>query len=201
MLVTFNLDMKSNLIKVAQTQFPVIDVIKNRWSARSFNGDPINHEQIHTILEAASWAASANNEQPWQYYFALRGTDSYTNLWNCLSEGNQAWTKNASILIVACIRKTFEKNGKDNGSAFHDLGMANANLLLQATSMKIYGHIMGGFDKSKATTALHLNENTIPVNMIVLGFLDEADKLEEPYLTRELTARNRKKVEEFSFNL
>ncbi len=201
MFFTLYLDMKSKLVKVAQTQFPVIDLIKNRWSARSFNSDILSQEKINTILEAASWAASANNEQPWQYYYAVRESQSFTNLWNCLNEGNQAWTKNASILIVACVRKTFEKNGKDNGSALHDLGMANASLLLQATSMNVYGHIMGGFDKSKATSVLNLNENIVPVNMLALGYLDEADKLEEPYLTRELTTRNRKKLEEFSFNL
>ena len=110
MFIPFKLNMKSNLIKIAQTNYPLIDVIKNRWSARSFTGDPIPQEQLNTILEAASWAASANNEQPWIYYYAHCNTTQFTSFWNCLNEGNHPWNKNASVLIIACIRKTFEKN-------------------------------------------------------------------------------------------
>ncbi|NOT36925.1 MAG: nitroreductase family protein [Saprospiraceae bacterium] len=193
--------MQSKLIKVANTIQPVLELIKQRWSARSFNKQAISQEEFHTIMEAATWAASANNEQPWMYYYAHNNTESFSKLWECLVDGNKPWTKSASVLMIACVRKTFEKTGKNNGSAEHDLGMASSQLLLQATSMNIYGHIMGGFDRIKAKELLNLDDNIVPVNMIALGYLAEADQLEEPYRTRELTGRNRKKVEEFSFEL
>lgn len=193
--------MQSKLIKLAQTKYPILDLFKHRFSARSFKPQNISENDLNTILEAASWAASANNEQPWRYYYVHFNSETFHRVWDCLADGNKPWTKNASVLIIACIQKTFEKTGKNNGSAEHDLGMANAQLLLQANSMHIYGHIMGGFDKIKASELLKLNENTVPVNMIALGYLDEADKLEEPYRTRELTSRNRKELEDFSFEM
>ncbi|MCC6814937.1 MAG: nitroreductase family protein [Saprospiraceae bacterium] len=193
--------MKSNLIKKARTQYPVIDLIKSRWSARSFDSRLITEEEINTIFEASSWAASANNEQPWIYYYSFKYDKSFSNLVQCLNESNQHWAINSSVLLVAAIRKTFEKNGKINISAEHDLGMANANLLLQAASMNIFGHIIGGFNKTKVTEILTLEDNVSPVCMIALGFLADADLLEEPYKTRELNPRERKKLNQFSFKL
>ena len=129
-----------NTIKIAKTIYPVLDVIKNRWSARAFSNKTITDEELNTLFEAASWAASANNEQSWQYIYAKKGTGAFDNIWNCLSPGNQPWAKHAAALIVAVTRKTFEANNAVNAYAGHDLGMANAHLLLQARTMNIYCH-------------------------------------------------------------
>lgn len=184
-------------MKIAKTKFSVIDLIKNRWSNRAFDEKMISDEDLNTLFEAASWAPSANNEQPWQYIVAKRGTPAFENLWNCLMPGNQPWTKHASVLVACVARATFEVNGNANQAAMHDVGLANATLLLQATSMHIHGHIMGGFDREKLTHTLSLSENQKSVCMIALGYLGNVENLEEPFKTREMAPRQRKELGEF----
>ncbi|MEP7196260.1 MAG: nitroreductase family protein [Saprospiraceae bacterium] len=193
--------MKSEEIKIAKTNHPVLSEISKRWSARAFDSSLIGQEELETLLEAASWAPSANNEQPWTYYYAHHGTAGFESLWECLMEANRPWTTKASILMVACTRKQFEKSGKNNHTAEHDLGMANALLLLQATKMNIYGHLMGGFERHKIIELLNLDEHMHPVCMIALGKLADPETLEEPYKTRELTPRNRKPLVEFAHSV
>ena len=193
--------MNSSEIKHAQTQHAVSEFIRKRWSARAFNDTQIPQETLETLLEAASWAPSANNEQPWVYYYAFKGTEGFEKLWNCLLPGNQLWTKNASVLVLSLARKTFEANQKPNNSAKYDVGAANATLLLEATQHDIFGHIMGGFDAEKTKNMFNLDENLEPVVMMALGYLAEAETLEEPFKTRELTPRKRKSVSEISKKL
>lgn len=186
-------------IKIANTKHDVLDLIKNRWSPRSFSDQVIPEKDLHTMLEAAGWAASANNEQPWQYFYASKNHDGFAEIADSLLSGNKPWAQHADVLLVAVARKTYEANQKENSSALHDLGMANAHLLLQASVLGIYGHMMGGFDKSKIEKTLGLTENQEAVIVIALGYLDEADKLEEPYKTREITPRVRKPLSDFVF--
>jgi len=185
------------MIKIADTRLPVIDLIKDRWSARAFSEQPISEEQMHTLLEAASWAPSSMNEQPWRYRYAMRGTRLFEALCNCLMSGNQPWAKEASTLLLCSIKKNFERTGAPNRHALHDLGMANAFLMLQATEMKIYGHIMGGYEPAKLQEVISFSEDEEAVCLIALGFLGAAEQLEEPFRTRELTPRSRKELDEF----
>lgn len=187
--------------KTAKTKYPVTELIKNRWSPRSFSNKAISSEEINTILEAAGWAFSANNMQPWNYVYAHNGETGFQKLLDCLMPGNQAWAKNASVLISALIN-TKTPTGAENKIARHDLGAANATLALQAESMGISAHVMGGFDAAKTKETLQLDpENQEPVVFIALGYLDSADKLEEPFKSRELTERNRKALHEFTLHL
>lgn len=184
--------------KIPQTKYPVIDLIKKRWSARSFSDKPIGEESLATILEAASWAFSANNAQPWMYLYAHKNSSSFEKLINCLMPGNRPWAKNAAVLMVVLVNKKLD-NGNENKAAKHDAGAANASLMLQAIAMDIYGHVMGGFDAQKTIEALQIDtENYEPVVFIALGYLDSAEKLEEPFKTREITPRTRKPLSEFS---
>ena len=187
-----------NLNKTAPVSHPVIDIIRQRWSPRSFSAKQISQTQMDSVMEAARWSASCANEQPWKYYYAFHGTPGFEKLLDCLSGGNQPWCKNASVLIIAATRRTNEKDGKINEWAEHDLGLANAQLLLQSTSMGIYGHPMAGFDKVKASESLDLEEDVQPICAIALGFLDDADKLEEPFRSREKAVRTRKEIGEFT---
>ena len=184
-------------IKAAQTQFDVATFITERFSPRAFSENSITNEAMNTIFEAASWAASANNEQPWEFYYAHKGTEGFQKIWESLMGGNQPWAKDAATLVVTVARKTFAANGTANGSALHDLGMANASLLLQARALDIFGHPMGGFDRAKAAEILNLDEDRMPVCVIALGYLGDAEQLIEPFKTRELTPRSRKSVDQF----
>ena len=184
-------------IKAAQTQFDVAPFITDRFSPRAISEKSISNEAMNTIFEAASWSASANNEQPWEFYYAHKGTEGFEKIWASLMAGNQPWAKDAAALVITVARKTFAANGTANGSALHDLGMANATLLLQARALDIFGHPMGGFDRIKATEILNLDEDRIPVCVIALGYLGDAEQLIEPFKTRELSPRSRKTIDQF----
>ena len=188
-------------IKAPEVAYNIHPLIQKRWSPRSFSDQEIAPEQLNELFEAARWAASANNEQPWQYVYAFRGTPAFEQLWNCLKPGNQPWTKDAAVLIVSIERKTFAKNGNANPWSTHDVGMANAQLMLQAADRDIYGHMMAGFDAAQTAALLQLSEEQKPVCMIALGYLGEAEALEEPYKTRELAPRSRHSITEFTREL
>jgi nitroreductase len=188
---------KSILAKKAKTNYPVHELITKRWSARSFSDDPIDSQKIYTLFEAASWAASSMNEQPWRYKFAIRDdTMEFKKFHNCLFPGNKPWSSSAAVIILSLAKKFYSRTGSINKHYFHDVGAANNNLLLQAASMDIYGHMMAGFDEKKTIETFTLPPDLEPVCFIVLGYLDQAEKLEEPYLSRELQERSRKRLEE-----
>ncbi|MBC6697584.1 nitroreductase family protein [Hymenobacter puniceus] len=187
-------------MKTAATTYPVHELIRQRWSPRSFASQPVAPEALNQVFEAAAWAASAMNEQPWRYIYAHKSdTESFQKLVDCLVPGNQPWAKNAPVLVLSLV-KTHYDNGNANGAALHDLGMANGNLMLEATALGLHGHFMGGFDAAKAREAFQIPESLQPVAMLALGYLGEADQLEEPFLSREKAPRQRKPVSEIAFH-
>ncbi len=183
--------------KCIRTTHDVHPLIVKRWSPRSFSERMISDVQIAEIFEGASLAASAFNEQPWKYVYAKRGSEAFSDMRQCLSAGNQPWTEGAAVLVVSIARKILTRNGKYNAWAEHDVGMANAQLLLQAISKDIYGHCMAGFDKDKISRLLRLSEDEAPICMIALGYLGDPNALEEPYRSREKAHRTRKPLNEF----
>ncbi|HXB41725.1 MAG TPA: nitroreductase family protein, partial [Bacteroidia bacterium] len=138
------------MIKEAKTKYPVAELIRKRWSARAFSNKSIDDDILFTLFEAASWAASSNNEQPWRYIYAKHeDKEAFEKMVGCLMPGNQPWAKNAAVLILCLAKTTFGPEHKLNLAAHHDTGLSNATLLLQAASMDIYGHMMGGYDRVK----------------------------------------------------
>lgn len=187
------------MTKIANTQYPVIELIRKRWSNRAFTEQAIATDDLNTLFEAASWSPSANNEQPWVYYFAQKSNkERFDALIACLAPANQLWAKNADVVIAAIARKTFANNGSTNAWAKYDVGAANHALLLQAQSMDIFGHTMAGFDPAKTIETLQLTEDQEPVTFLALGYLGDADSLEEPLKTRELAPRQRKPIHEIA---
>lgn len=184
--------------KKPQVKTDILPLIQKRWSPRAFSNKLITAKQMEELFEAASWAASAFNEQPWEYVYAHRGTEGFDSLWSCLVPGNQAWAKDAGALFVSIARRTLAKNGKENHWAGHDVGMANAQLLLQAIHRDIYGHLMAGFEKNKLIDLLHLDDNLQPICIGALGYLGDPNMLDEGLKARELHPRSRKAVSEFT---
>lgn len=186
-------------MKHAPTTYPVHELIRQRWSPRSFASQPVAPDTLQQLFEAASWAASALNAQPWRYIYAHHADhDNFQKLVDCLLPGNQPWAKNAPVLILA-LANTQLDNGQPNPAALHDLGMANATLSLEATAQGLHTHFMGGFDRAKAQEVFRLPDTLQPVVMIALGYLGDAELLEEPFLSREKAARQRKPVAEIAF--
>lgn len=187
-------------IKIAATQYPVLDIIKKRWSARAFSEQSIGEQDLYTLFEAASWSPSSMNEQPWVYVYAHRGSELFEQMWSCLAGGNQPWAKNAAVLILSLCRNQFAANQQTNFHALYDVGAANTVLLLQATTMGIYGHIMGGFDREKTKSTFAISDSYTIATFIALGYLDDPATLEEPFRTREVTPRTRKHIVDFVFD-
>ena len=184
-------------LKQAKTAHDIHPLLKKRWSPRAFADQEIPEEVLNELFEAARWAASSMNEQPWQYVYAQKGTEAFNYIWDCIMEGNQPCAKEAPVLVVALKRKTFSRNGRPNGAALHDLGMAYEQLLMQATYRDLYAHMMGGFYRDQMEAYLDLGEDFEPAVVIALGYIGEPDQLEEPYKSRELAPRTRKEISEF----
>jgi nitroreductase len=125
----------------------------------------------------------------------MKGSHIFDQMWDCLLPGNQPWAKNAATMVLCTAKTNFARNGQPNFYAMHDTGMANALLMLQATSMNIYGHIMAGFDPEKLRDTFQLGEDEVAVCLIALGYLGTPDQLEEPFRTREITPRSRMALE------
>ena len=190
-----------NKIKIAKTKYKVHPLIKKRWSARSFSDKPITEEQVLTLIEAASWSFSSINEQPWRYIYGVKGSENFDKIFETLMPGNALWAKNAAAFVACIAKTTSDREGNPiNHAAEMDLGSANMLLVLQALSMDIYAHPMGGFDRMKFASTFHLESNLKPAVVIALGYLDEADKLSEPFRERELMPRTRKSLSEIILN-
>lgn len=188
-------------IKIANTQNEVMDLIKNRWSPRSFSTKDLNTATVETILEAGSWAPSANNSQPWRFIYALRGTPGFDKLLSTLAPGNVPWAKNAAALVASIGIRELPDTQQKNHYYMHDVGMATSFMLLQALNMDVYGHVMAGFNKQHAAELLGLPATEEAVSMLALGYIDSAEKLDEPYKTRELTPRSRNPISAIAAHL
>jgi nitroreductase len=180
----------------AVTEYPINEMIAKRWSPRSFSSKQIPDAELKSLFEAAHWSFSSMNEQPWKYLFAYNGEHAFDRMIECLMSGNQPWAKNASVIILSIANRLFS-NDKINRHAFHDVGAANMNLLLEAADRNIYGHLMGGFDVDHTREEFKLSEDEEPVVFIAVGYLDDPEKLPEPFRKREVLPRSRKKIEEF----
>jgi nitroreductase len=185
--------------KTATTSVPIHDLIKKRWSPRAFDpSKPVSHDDLLALLEAARWAASCYNDQPWRYIVCNKTTDAET--WEhalaVIVEKNQQWAKNAMVLICAVAMKDFNHNGQPNRWAHYDTGAASANLCLQATALGLIVHQMGGFDVDKARVAFSLPENCQPMAMMAVGYQAEADSLSDDFKAMELGERSRAELTE-----
>ena len=187
-------------IKTAETQQPILDIIAKRWSPRAFSNQDITDQTLNTILEAASWSFSANNEQPWRYIVAKRGTETFQKISELFTPGNKTWAPNAAVLMISVIKTTFTKDDSINKAAMHDVGAANAHLAIEARARNVFTHFIGGFDKNKTKEVFNLPESFEPIACIALGYLGSPEQLAEPLKERELTARTRKSLSEIVLN-
>ncbi|MBX3254439.1 MAG: nitroreductase family protein [Chitinophagaceae bacterium] len=179
---------------------PVISLIKERRSIRAFSNKEVEPEKITELFEAARWAPSAMNEQPWMYVYAGKGQQLHSDIVETLFPGNQSWAGKAPLLIVSIMRDTFINNGNPNNSALHDTGMANYAISLGAVSLGLHTHMMGGFHQEALKQKLNLSEGLHPVVVMAVGYAGSPDDLPEGLKHRELAARTRKPVSAFTFN-
>jgi nitroreductase len=175
----------------AQTSVPVNEIIATRRSPRSFNESAtVNSEDLTAILEAARWAASAFNGQPWRFFVGKRGDEVFTQILSSLVEFNQSWAKNSSALILVA-GKTTKSDGSIHADYQYDCGLAVGQLVIEAHHRGLVAHQMTGFDKAVAQDVLSITPELMPVVVVAIGTQDAPEKLAGPLLEREMAKRER----------
>jgi nitroreductase len=185
--------------KPATTSTPIHDLIAQRWSPRAFDpSKPVSPDALLALQEAARWAASCFNDQPWRFVVCDKSTNpaSWENALSVIVEKNQLWAKNAPVLILAVAMNHFNHNGSPNRWAAYDTGAASASLCLQAHALGLAAHQMGGFDSDKARAAFHLPDDCTPLAMIAVGFQAEAETLAADFQAAETADRCRAELSE-----
>jgi nitroreductase len=186
--------------KPAQTDYPILEVLKRRWSPRAFSDRMVEPEKLLSLFEAARWAPSSFNEQPWYFVLATREKpEEHAQLLSCLAEKNQEWARLAPVLMVSVAKLDFERTGKPNHHAFHDVGMAVGNLLTQATALDLCVHQMAGFSPEKVVELYHIPREFEPVAAIAIGYGLDLEELPEPSRESELRPRSRRPIPSFVF--
>jgi nitroreductase len=168
---------KSKIQTIRTTEYPINPLILNRWSPRSMTGEELDEVDIMSLFEAARWAPSSFNNQPWRFIYAKRNTAYWDRLFNLLVESNRIWAKNAGLLTVVISRKNFEFNGKPARTHQFDAGSAWENLALEASSRGIVAHGMQGFDYEKAKAELKIPADFEVMAMIAIGKRGPKDNL------------------------
>jgi len=185
-------------VKPAPTDVPIAPLIAKRWSPYAFSPAAVSETDVTTLFEAARFAPSCYNEQPWRYVYAQKKDDGREAIESLLMEGN-AWAKHAGLLIVGFAKKTFTRNDKPNRHCFHDTGAASVLLALQATELGLVSHQMAGFEVEKANDILGVPDDYEASSMIAIGHPGKHSDLSEELQKREDAPRTRQSTAAFAF--
>ncbi|MGZ5490265.1 MAG: nitroreductase family protein [Nitrososphaeraceae archaeon] len=186
---------QNNITKIRKVENNINPLFVNRWSPRAMSGEEISHDDLMGLFEAARWAPSSYNNQPWRFIYAKRNTDHWQRLFSLLVEGNKTWAKNAAVIVVVISRKNFEFNEKPAITHQFDAGAAWENLALEATSRELVTHGMQGFDFNEARKVLGIPDSFDVMAMIAIGKLGQKENLPRDLQEKEYPS-NRKPLEE-----
>jgi nitroreductase len=187
--------------KKASTEYPIHELLAGRWSPYAFDDRPVPEGDLRSLFEAARWAPSSYNEQPWSYIVATKeDPDQFELLLSCLVEGNQVWAKAAPVLALCVVSLRFMRDAKDNRAAVHDLGLAAGNLLVEATARGLFVHQMIGILPDKARELYGIPEGFEAWTGIAIGYRGDPTSLPDTLKARDLAARQRKPLREFVFS-
>lgn len=185
---------------MSQNELAIHELLARRWSPRAFADRPVASAVLLRLLEAARWAPSSYNAQPWAFLVATRDRpEEYARVLNCLISFNQTWAATAPVLVLTAARTTFEHNGVQNAHAWHDVGQAVAHLTVQAAAEGLYVHQMAGILPERARQEFLIPRDWEPVTAVALGYLGDPAGLPESLRQRESAARQRKPLESFVF--
>jgi nitroreductase len=189
-----------NAANKASTDHPIQQVLADRWSPYCFSDKPVTDADLRSLFEAARWAPSSYNEQPWSYIVATKSDAAeFERIWSCLVEGNQSWAKTVPVLAIGCTSLNFKKNGKPNAAAIHDLGLASANLSVEATARGLVVHQMIGILPDKVRQLYGVPDDVQPLTGLAIGYAGDPAKGDEKLRERDQAPRTRKKLGEFVF--
>jgi len=186
--------------KPAPTEHPVEEILRRRWSPRAFADRKVEANKLRSLFEAARWAPSSFNEQPWSFIVATKDQpEEYAQLLSCLVEKNQQWARLAPVLMVSVAKLKFEKTGKPNRHAFHDVGLAMGSMLIEATALGLFVHQMAGFSAEKVREKYGVPPDFEPVAAIAIGYPADPEVLPESFREQEIGPRRRKPISSFVF--
>ena len=178
----------------------VEDLIRRRWSPRTYSDKAVPAAELKKLFEAARWAASSSNEQPWRFLVGRRGDETYQKIFNALVEFNQAWAKSAPVLVLTVAKMTFTQKGTPNRYGLHDAGAAMANLAMQATADGLHTHSMAGFDNDKMRASFAIPSDYELGAVTAIGYFGDPASLPEHLHKMEVSPRQRKPLEEIVFS-
>jgi nitroreductase len=191
---------QGGLKKPADTSEPIHELLRERWSPRAFDSRPVEAEKLRSLFEAARWAASSYNGQPWYYIVAMKDdADNFNHILESFVEFNRNWAKGAPVLLLSVAALRFEHSGDPNRHAFHDVGQASANLALQAVALGLQVHQMAGILPDKARELFSIPQGYEAVAGMAIGYLGDPGTLPEKLRERELAPRVRKPLRSFVF--
>jgi nitroreductase len=186
--------------KPAQPDHPIHDLLRRRWSPRAFDSRPVEPALLRSLLEAARWAPSSSNEQPWHFLVATKERpEEFQRLLGCLMEGNVRWVRHAPVLLITVTRLRFEEDQSPNRHAFHDIGLAVANLTVEAMARGVFVHQMAGLFPDKVKELYGLPEGFEAVTAVALGYPGDPATLPDNLRQREMAGRSRKPLSSFVF--
>jgi len=188
--------MNKSAVKRASADHPIHEMIGARYSPYSFAQRNVEPQKVLSCLEAARWAPSSYNEQPWSFILAVRENEAeFRQMIECLVEGNQDWAQHAAVLLLTVVRKNFSRNNHPNRAAEHDIGLAAGNLTLQATALGLHVHQMAGINGTKCRLTYQIPDSHIPLTAIAIGYAADSDQSES-----DRTPRTRRKLHEFVYS-
>lgn len=192
---------EAHRIKRAPAVEGVLPIILERWSPRSYDSREVSLADLRLIFEAARWAPSSSNEQPWRYLVGRRNSRTHSKIAACLNPGNQIWAADAAVLMLGVASTRFTRNDAPNAYALYDLGAATMLITLQATALGILAHQMAGFDHAAVRQALAIPEDFLLGSVMTLGYQGEPSALpNERLLSSETASRTRKPLNQIAFS-
>jgi nitroreductase len=191
-------DIATKSLKLADNNHPIHPLLQLRWSPRAFAPRPVERAKLLSLLEAARWSPSGSNKQPWFFHVGVQGDEAFGKLAGCLNPSNAEWAAVAPVLLMS-VAQTVNSEGKPMRYAFHDVGMAEMSLIVQAMALDLYVHPMAGFSAERARVAFKIPEDHEPVVMLAIGYLGAPEQLSERRRSQELEPRTRKALREFVF--
>lgn len=188
-------------VKTASPDHEVHELIARRFSPYVFEPKGVERDKLLSCLEAARWAPSSYNEQPWSFLIAERDDEeAFAQMLDCLMEANQDWAKNAGVLLITVAAESFSRNNKPNRVCDHDIGLAMGNLTLQATSLGLHVHQMAGINLSKTKQVYGIPDSHHPLTAVAIGYAGQpSDAKDDQHAERDSAPRERKPLEEIVF--
>jgi nitroreductase len=188
--------------KLADAKYPIENALRRRCSSLAFAERPVEVEKLQQLFEAARWAPSSYNEQPWSFLLTTKNESlpDYEGLLSCVTGNNRDWAQRAPVLVLSVAKRHFDAGAKVNHYSIHDVGLATENLTIQATAVGLFIHLMAGFDASKARKLFSIPDTHEPVCVIAIGYFGSLEALSPELQRRELAPRRRRPFKEFVFS-